>query len=86
MKTNLLILILTLCFTTLFAKSQPHLDGMPSPEDIVAKIKGATPRETYAKQIASLRILWHMIRFSEMDKHHRQVTPKETALLSSYNL
>ncbi|OJY83620.1 MAG: hypothetical protein BGP13_13590 [Sphingobacteriales bacterium 40-81] len=59
---------------------------MPSPEDIVAKIKGATPRETYAKQIASLRILWHMIRFSEMDKHHRQVTSKETALLSSYNL
>lgn len=86
MKIKLLISICTLYFISLFAKSQPHLDGMPSPEEIVAKIKGATPRETYAKQIAALHILWDMIRLSEMDKHHRQDTPKETDLLNSYNL
>lgn len=86
MKIKPLILIFILFFISPFAKSQPHLEGMPSPEDVVAKIKGVTPRETYAKQIAALRILWSMIRLHEMDKYHQKDTPKETMLLKNYSL
>ncbi|PVD50655.1 hypothetical protein DC498_18855 [Terrimonas sp.] len=85
MKNIFLLLVALGCFISCFAKKQPHLDGMPAAEEVIAKIKGTNPRETYARQIAALRILWQMIRLHEMDKYHSKDTPGETILLKDYS-
>jgi hypothetical protein len=51
-----------------------YLEGLPKVSDIKQKVTGSTPKETYAKQIKSLEILWDLITFNKFDVIPRDLT------------
>jgi hypothetical protein len=67
-------------------QNQSYLDGLPSKSDIVSKIKGHNTKETYAKQIAALEIMYEFIIFHKLEEKTKfGFTVKENALLKDYN-
>ncbi len=67
-------------------QSQPYLDGLPTRNDIISKVSGNTPRETYGKQIAALKFMCDIIGEHKLEIEPKlELTAKETALLKEYN-
>jgi hypothetical protein len=67
-------------------QSQSYLDGLPSKNDIISKIKGHNPKETYGKQIAALGIMYDFIIFHKLEEKTKfGFSAKENALLKDYN-
>lgn len=86
-KANLIsiLCVIYLCNQS-FGQKQSYLEGLPSRNDIITKIKGNSPKETYGKRIAALKIMCDMIilhEFEEEPKNERTV--KENELLKEYN-
>lgn len=79
-----------LCFLYLtnqaLGQSQSYLDGLPTRNDIISKIKGANPKETYGKQIAALKFMCDIISDHKLEKEPKlERTAKETSLYNEYN-
>jgi hypothetical protein len=88
LKKNLFFLLL--CFFYLnnqsLGQSQSYLDGLPSKNDIISKIKGHNAKETYGKQIAALEIMYDIIIFYKLEERTKlNHTDREIALLKDYN-
>jgi hypothetical protein len=72
-----------LALTSANGASPDHLSEFPSPERVLAEIKGRDDRDTQAKQIGALRQLWHMVASLAAG---RTETPDETQLRQAYNV
>ena len=80
---SLLLLSCLGALTALGATTPPaQVSEFPSPERVIAVIKGADSRATQARQIGALRQLWHMVASLTGG---RPETAEETRLRQSYN-
>jgi hypothetical protein len=62
-----------------FGQNQPYLEGLPSRNDIINKIKGNNP-------IAALQIMCDVIIFHQLEEEPKnERTAKENSLLAEYN-
>jgi hypothetical protein len=87
-KKNILFSLVFFLYLTnqSMGQSQSYLDGLPSKNDIISKIKGHNPKETYGKQIAALVIMYDFIIFHKLEEKTKfGHSAKEIVLLKDYN-
>lgn len=78
-----LLIVCGLALTSANGASPDYLTEFPSPERVLAEIKGRDDRDTKAKQVGALRQLWHMVASLAPG---RAETPEETQLRQAYNV
>ncbi len=77
-------LLILFCSISLHAQDIDYLEGMPSPAEVLNKIKGSGEADTYAKQAGAFMQLKGLVSMMEDHKENDALPEKAKQLISLY--